>query len=100
MSDMLVVTNNNFANTCLVASFCIVLVLVMKISGMSLHAVEFDIFFFPFVKLLGEWGEKHGTMIFHSSKSTEACLPTSTTKARGGSFPSLHGNMEKSIPDF
>lgn len=81
MSDMLVVTNNNFANTRLVASFCIVFVLIMKISGMSLHAVEFGNFFFPFVKLLGEWGEKHGTMVFHSSKSTEACLPTSTTKA-------------------
>lgn len=77
---MAVVTNNNFAHTGLVASFCIVFILTMKTSAMSLHAMEFDNFFFSFVKLLGEWGEKHGTVIFHSSKLTETCLPTSTTK--------------------
>lgn len=61
---------NNFTHTGLVASFCIVFILTMKTSGMSLHAVEFDNFFSPLVKLLGEWGEKHGTMIFRSSKLT------------------------------
>ena len=67
---MSVVTNNNFAHTGLFASFCIVFILTMMTSGMSLRPVEFDHFFFPFVKLLGDWGEKHGTMIFHSLKLT------------------------------
>lgn len=78
---MSVVTNNNFAHTGLVASFCTVFVLTMKTSAMSLHAMEFDKFFFSFVKLLGEWGEKHGTVIFPLFKiNCETCLPTSTTK--------------------
>lgn len=68
---MSVVTNYNFAHRGLVAFslvfvylflkiiffviFCIFFALTMKISGMSLHAMEFDNFFFPFVRLLGEW---------------------------------------------
>lgn len=69
MSDMSVVTNKSFAHRgfiafffrflfCFIVSFCIFFSLTMKISGMNLHAMEFDSFFFPFVKLLGEWEEK------------------------------------------
>lgn len=65
---MSVVTNNNFAHLGFGASFYIVL--TMKTSSMSLYAVEFENFSFPFVKLLAEWREKHGIIIFHSSKLT------------------------------
>lgn len=99
MSDMSVVTNNNFAHTSLAASFCTVFILTMKSSDMSLHAVESDNFFFPFVKLLREWGEKHKTLF---KINCEACLSINATKpeAYGGSFPCLHGNMERCIPAF
>lgn len=78
-SAVSVVTNNNFAHPGFGASFYIVL--TRKTSIMSLYAVEFENFSFPFVKLLAEWREKHGIIIFPLFKiNSEACLPTSTTK--------------------
>lgn len=78
-SAMSVVTNNSFAHPGFGASFYIVL--TMKTNSISLYAVEFENFSFPFVKLLAEWREKHGTIIFPLFKiNSEACLPTSTTK--------------------